>query len=181
VLVPGGLERLTNKVCVVTGAASALARPVVHRLTSEGATVVGVDRCEHSVGAHARQADLTDEDQVRELFASVKTDLGRIDVLYNNTGLNHRDDHSVLDMPLAVWERVLAANLTTTTFLCCKHAMTAASRQRSRFRPQRAPRSHVRWSMACESAHRWKDDLREAEQVRSRSGLSGAEHVDQQI
>jgi NAD(P)-dependent dehydrogenase (short-subunit alcohol dehydrogenase family) len=28
----------------------------------------------------------------------------------------------VLDMPLAVWERVLAANLTTT-FLCCKHAI----------------------------------------------------------
>lgn len=119
---PGGLERLDNKVCVVTGAASPLAQPVVDRLTSEGATVVGVDRREHRVGAHSRQTDLTDEDQVRELFASVKNDLGRIDVLYNNAGLNDQDDHSALDMPLAVWERVLAANLTTT-FLCCKHAI----------------------------------------------------------
>jgi NAD(P)-dependent dehydrogenase (short-subunit alcohol dehydrogenase family) len=119
---PTGLQRLTDKVCVVTGAASALADTVADRLTSEGATVVGVDRREHSVGAHSRQADLTDEDQVRALFASVKHDLGRIDVLYNNAGLSDQDDHSVLDMPLSVWERVLAANLTTT-FLCCKHAI----------------------------------------------------------
>jgi NAD(P)-dependent dehydrogenase (short-subunit alcohol dehydrogenase family) len=117
-----GLERLTDKVCVVTGAASSLAQTVADRLTSEGATVVGVDLREHSVGAYSRQADLTDEDQVRSLFASVHNDLGRIDVLYNNAGLNDREDHSVLDMPLSVWERVLAANLTTT-FLCCKHAV----------------------------------------------------------
>jgi NAD(P)-dependent dehydrogenase (short-subunit alcohol dehydrogenase family) len=77
---------------------------------------------EHSVGTQPRQADLTDEDQVRELFRSVRSDLGRIDVLYNNAGLNDRDDHGALDMPLAVWERVLAANLTTT-FLCCKHVV----------------------------------------------------------
>jgi NAD(P)-dependent dehydrogenase (short-subunit alcohol dehydrogenase family) len=74
------------------------------------------------VGAHARQADLTDEDQVRLLFASIKNDLGRIDVLCNNAGLNDRNDHPALDMPLPVWERVLAANLTTT-FLCCKHVV----------------------------------------------------------
>jgi NAD(P)-dependent dehydrogenase (short-subunit alcohol dehydrogenase family) len=119
---PGGLERLTNKVCVVTGADSALAQVVADRLTREGGTVVGVDKLEHRVGAHSRLADLTDEDQVRELFASIKHDLGSIDVLYNNVGLNDPDDHSALDMPLPVWERVLAANLTTT-FLCCKHAI----------------------------------------------------------
>ena len=71
---------------------------------------------------NSRQADLTDEDQVCELFAGVKRDFGRIDVLYNNVGLNDPDDHSALDMPLAVWERVLTANLTTT-FLCCKHVV----------------------------------------------------------
>jgi NAD(P)-dependent dehydrogenase (short-subunit alcohol dehydrogenase family) len=119
---PGGLQRLTEKVCVVTGAASPLAQVVADRLAHEGATVVGVDKLEHPVGSHSRLADLTDEDQVRELFADLKNDLGRIDVLYNNVGLNDRDDHSALDMPLAVWERVLAANLTTT-FLCCKHAI----------------------------------------------------------
>jgi NAD(P)-dependent dehydrogenase (short-subunit alcohol dehydrogenase family) len=119
---PGGLQRLTNKVCVITGADSPLAQVVADRLAREGATVVGVDKREHPVGAHSRLADLTDEDQVRELFAGIKNDLGRIDVLYNNAGLNDREDHSALDMSLEVWERVLAANLTTT-FLCCKHAI----------------------------------------------------------
>lgn len=115
-------ERLRNKVCVITGGASPLAEVVSDRLAREGATVVGVDRLAHRVGARPRQADLTDEDAVHELFASVKREFGRIDVLYNNVGLNDRDDHSALDMPLPVWERVLAANLTTT-FLCCKHAI----------------------------------------------------------
>lgn len=82
--------------------------------------MVGVDVLEHSVGVDPRRADLADEDQVRDLFAGIKQDLGRIDVLYNNTGLNDREDHSALDMPLPVWERAFAANLTTT-FLCCKH------------------------------------------------------------
>jgi NAD(P)-dependent dehydrogenase (short-subunit alcohol dehydrogenase family) len=119
---PHSGDRLRDKVCVVTGAASAIAEAVAERLTSEGATVVGVDQRQHGLGPHARTADLTDEDQVRELFAGVKNDLGRIDVLYNNAGLNDREDHSALDIPLPVWERVLAANLTTT-FLCCKHAI----------------------------------------------------------
>jgi NAD(P)-dependent dehydrogenase (short-subunit alcohol dehydrogenase family) len=115
-------ERLKNKVCVVTGAASTIAEAAADRLISEGATVVGVDRRQHGLGQYSQTADLADEDQVRELFAGVKNDLGRIDVLYNNAGLSDREDHSALDMPLTVWERVLAANLTTT-FLCCKHAI----------------------------------------------------------
>jgi len=119
---PTGLGRLEDKVCVVTGAASPLAEAVANRLTSEGATVIGVDQREHRVGESSRQADLTDEDQVRKLFDGVRKDFGHIDVLYNNTGLNDREDHSALDMPLPVWERVLAANLTTT-FLCCKHGI----------------------------------------------------------
>lgn len=119
---PQSPGRLKDKVCVVTGAASVIAAAAADRLRSEGATVIGVDRCEHGVGQYSRTADLADEDQVRELFAGVKNDLGRIDVLYNNAGLNDREDHSALEMPLPVWERVLAANLTTT-FLCCKHAI----------------------------------------------------------
>jgi NAD(P)-dependent dehydrogenase (short-subunit alcohol dehydrogenase family) len=119
---PDGHQRLEHKVCVVTGAASPLAGAVASRLVSEGAAVIGVDRLEHGIGRSPRQTDLTDEDQVRELFASIKDEFGHIDVLYNNAGLNDREDHSALDMPLGVWERVMAANLTTT-FLCCKHAV----------------------------------------------------------
>jgi NAD(P)-dependent dehydrogenase (short-subunit alcohol dehydrogenase family) len=121
-LMPNGLKRLEDKVCVITGAASPLAGTVADRLAREGATVIGVDQREHGVGVSSRQADLADEDQVSELFAGIRRDFGRLDVLYNNAGLNDREDHSALDMSISVWERVLAANLTTT-FLCGKHAI----------------------------------------------------------
>lgn len=69
-------ERLKGRVCVVTGAASSLAETIAEQLTSEGATVVGVDLRDHRVGAQARQADLTNEDQVSDLFATIKNDFG---------------------------------------------------------------------------------------------------------
>jgi NAD(P)-dependent dehydrogenase (short-subunit alcohol dehydrogenase family) len=116
------MERFEGRVCVITGAASVLGEAVAARLASEGATVIGVDRRDHAVGTVSRRADLTNENEVRELFDGIKAEFGRIDVLYNNVGLNDVEDHSVLDMSLDVWERVLAANLTTT-FLCCKHAI----------------------------------------------------------
>jgi NAD(P)-dependent dehydrogenase (short-subunit alcohol dehydrogenase family) len=109
-------------VCVITGAASALGEAVAERLASEGATVVGVDRRDHAVGDHSLRSELAEEEDVRQLFAVVKRDFSRIDVLYNNVGLNDDDDHSALDASLEVWERVVAANLTTT-FLCCKHGI----------------------------------------------------------
>jgi NAD(P)-dependent dehydrogenase (short-subunit alcohol dehydrogenase family) len=115
-------SRFAGRVCVITGAASSLAAAVAERFVAEGATVVGIDRREHSVGSLRLHADLTDEDQVKDVFARIAADLGRIDVLYNNVGLSDADDHSALDTPIDVWNRVIAGNLTTT-FLCCKHAI----------------------------------------------------------
>jgi NAD(P)-dependent dehydrogenase (short-subunit alcohol dehydrogenase family) len=114
--------RLKGRVCVITGAASTIAEAVAERLASEGATVVGVDRRGHSIGSNSLRADLADAEEVKDLFERIKLDFGRIDVLYNNAGLNDGDDHSALDATLEVWDRVLASNLTTT-FLCCKHAI----------------------------------------------------------
>lgn len=114
--------RLHERVCVITGAASTIAEAVANRLAHEGGIVAGVDCREHNIGTVRLVADLTDEDQVQDVFARIKTEMGRIDVLYNNVGLNDPEDFSALNMPLEVWERVLAANLTTT-FLCCKHAI----------------------------------------------------------
>jgi NAD(P)-dependent dehydrogenase (short-subunit alcohol dehydrogenase family) len=121
-VVPGHSDRLAGQVCVITGAAGVVAEAVAERLKREGATVVGIDQREHTVGELSLQADLTDEEQVRRSFAQVHDDFGRIDVLYNNTGLNDPSDHSALDMSLETWQRVFAANLTTV-FLCCKHAI----------------------------------------------------------
>jgi NAD(P)-dependent dehydrogenase (short-subunit alcohol dehydrogenase family) len=119
---PSDSGRLAGRVCVIAGAAGAIGAAVAARLEREGATVAGIDQREHAVGTLALRADLTDEEQVRQAFADIRGALGRVDVLYNNAGLSDRSDHSALDLPLETWERVLAANLTTT-FLSCKHGI----------------------------------------------------------
>ena len=114
--------RLQGKVCVITGAAGGIGLATAERFAAEGARVVGVDLREHTVGELSLQADLTDETAVTALYARVREELGRIDVLFNNAGISPNDDASVLDTTLEAWERVQAANLRSV-FLCCKHGI----------------------------------------------------------
>jgi NAD(P)-dependent dehydrogenase (short-subunit alcohol dehydrogenase family) len=114
--------RLEDKVCVITGAAGGIGTASAELFAREGARVVGVDLRGHSVGALSLQADLTDETAVESVYARVREELGRIDVLFNNAGISPTDDASVLDSSLEAWERVQAANLRSV-FLCCKHGI----------------------------------------------------------
>jgi NAD(P)-dependent dehydrogenase (short-subunit alcohol dehydrogenase family) len=114
--------RLHGKVCVITGAASGIGAETAQLFAKEGAKVVGVDINPGSEGALALDADLTDEEQVRNLYARAKDEFGRIDVLFNNAGINPTDDASVLDTSLESWQRVQDANLRSV-FLCCKHGI----------------------------------------------------------
>ena len=115
-------SRLDGKVCVVTGAAGGIGSATASVFAREGARVVGVDLLEHSVGELSLTADVTDETAVSELYARVRVELGRIDVLFNNAGISPNDDASVLETGLEAWERVQATNLRSV-FLCCKHGI----------------------------------------------------------
>jgi NAD(P)-dependent dehydrogenase (short-subunit alcohol dehydrogenase family) len=114
--------RLEGKVCVITGAASGIGAETARLFGDEGARVVGVDLDQGSEGELALQADVTDEEQVREMYERVAGELGRIDVLFNNAGINPTDDSSVLDTSLEAWQRVQDVNLRSV-FLCCKHGI----------------------------------------------------------
>jgi NAD(P)-dependent dehydrogenase (short-subunit alcohol dehydrogenase family) len=114
--------RLEGKVCVITGVAGGIGVASAELFAREGARVVGVDVLEHSIGELALQADVTDEDAVADAYRRVREQLGRIDVLFNNAGIAPPDDASVLETPLAAWERVQAVNLRSV-FLCCKHGI----------------------------------------------------------
>jgi NAD(P)-dependent dehydrogenase (short-subunit alcohol dehydrogenase family) len=115
-------RRLEGKVCVITGAASGIGAESARRFGEEGATVIGVDLDAGSVGDLALQVDVTDEDQVREAYARVREEYGRIDVLFNNAGINPSDDASVLTTTLDAWERVQDVNVRSV-FLCAKHGI----------------------------------------------------------
>jgi NAD(P)-dependent dehydrogenase (short-subunit alcohol dehydrogenase family) len=114
--------RLAGKVCVITGAAGGIGGATAAVFEREGARVVGVDVLDHSVGELALTADLAREEEVSALYARVRSELGRVDVLYNNAGISPTDDASVLDTALEAWERVQATNLRSV-FLCCKHGI----------------------------------------------------------
>ena len=116
------MGRLEGKVCVITGAAGGIGSAAAAVLEREGATVVGVDLLEHSVGELSLQADVTDESSVAEIYARARNELGRIDVLFNNAGINPTDDGSVLETSFESWDRVQSTNLRSV-FLCCKHGI----------------------------------------------------------
>jgi NAD(P)-dependent dehydrogenase (short-subunit alcohol dehydrogenase family) len=116
------MNRLARKVCVITGAAGGIGSTSVQRFQDEGATVVGVDLTDDAPGDLSLAVDVTDEDQVRELFARVRAEFGTIDVLFNNAGISPTDDASVLDTTEEVWQRVQDVNLKSI-FLCCKHGI----------------------------------------------------------
>ena len=114
--------RLDGKVCVITGAASGIGAETARLFEREGAAVVGVDLKPKSFGRLQLAVDVSDEDQVREMYARVREELGHIDVLFNNAGIAPDDDTSVLDTSLEAWQRVQDVNLRSV-FLCCKHGI----------------------------------------------------------
>jgi len=114
--------RLENKVCVVTGASGGIGAATVAVFRREGARVVGVDVAAGAPGDLSLCVDVTDEQQVSDMFTRAREELGRIDVLFNNAGISPADDGSVLETTLAAWERVQDVNLRSV-FLCCKHGI----------------------------------------------------------
>ena len=116
------MGRLDGKVCVITGAASGIGAETARLFKEEGATVVGVDLSENAEGDLAIQADVTDEEQVRDMYARAREEFGHVHVLFNNAGISPPDDVSVIDTSLEAWQRVQDVNLKSV-FLCCKHGI----------------------------------------------------------
>ena len=116
------MSRLERKVCVVTGASGGIGAATVRRFQEEGAIVIGVDLLPDAPGDMSIVADVTDEDALRDAYAQVRNEYGRIDVLFNNAGISPTEDASVLDTSIETWQRVQDVNLKSV-FLCCKHGI----------------------------------------------------------
>ena len=116
------MSRLAGKVCVITGALGGIGSATAELFAREGAEVVGVDLLPGSPGELALEVDVSDEQQVIEMYARARERFGRIDVLFNNAGISPTDDASVLDTTLETWQRVQDVNLKSV-FFCCKHGI----------------------------------------------------------
>jgi len=115
-------RRLDGKVCVIAGAASVIGCAVADRLIGEGAVVVGIDREDHTTGSLTMIADLSSENEVRDVFARIHQKTGHIDFLYNNAGAVSPDDKSLVNTTSETLDRIFAANFRTA-WLCCKYCV----------------------------------------------------------
>jgi NAD(P)-dependent dehydrogenase (short-subunit alcohol dehydrogenase family) len=124
-----GVGRLDGKVAVITGAASGIGRASARRFAAEGAHVVVADLDDAGGTALAKEidglyvhADVTDADDVQEMYATAVERFGGLDVCFNNAGISPPDDDSILETGIDAWRRVQEVNLTSV-YLCCKYGI----------------------------------------------------------
>jgi glucose 1-dehydrogenase len=124
---------LVGQKALVTGANSGIGRAVAIALGEAGADVV-VNYVEGAqaatevvetiracgVQAYAHQTDVSQEEPVKQMFATMRERFGTIDVLVANAGLQR--DAAFASMTLAQWNTVLSVNLTGQ-FLCAREAL----------------------------------------------------------
>jgi NAD(P)-dependent dehydrogenase (short-subunit alcohol dehydrogenase family) len=130
-----------SKIAVVTGGAGGIGQAVAERFARDEYKLVLIDldgqAGQQLAGAWRRRgaelsffpADLTEEAAVNATFEKIITAHGCIDALVNVAGGSlHR--HQLEDFPLAHWQAVIDANLTST-FLCCRAVVGLMKKQKS--------------------------------------------------
>jgi NAD(P)-dependent dehydrogenase (short-subunit alcohol dehydrogenase family) len=130
-----------SRIAIVTGAGSGIGRAAALALLADGWSVALAGRRREMLGAVARESgageralcvptDVAKADSVKALFAAVKAKWGRVDLLFNNAGVN-APGMSLEEIPLDKWQYVVDVNLTGM-FLCMQEAFRAMKEQNPR-------------------------------------------------
>jgi NAD(P)-dependent dehydrogenase (short-subunit alcohol dehydrogenase family) len=111
------MGKLSDRVAVITGAASGIGRGCAELFASEGATVVVADLQEEAgreladaIGGSFEPVDVTEAASVEQMIAHAAERHGRIDILMNNAGIDGEQANTA-DSSLENWDRVIAINL----------------------------------------------------------------------
>ena len=127
-------KRLQDKVTIITGGGGGIGECAAELFGYHGAKVTVVDvnqdqaervaKSIESAGgvALAISADVSQDDQVRDMVEATVSHFGRLDVIFNNAGIFPADDGGVLDTPLSTWDKVMEVNLKGV-FLGTKYAV----------------------------------------------------------
>lgn len=127
------MNRVKNKVAIITGAARGIGGATALLLARQGAKVAVTDIlddegkkivqeiCEFGGEAEYWHLDVSQETQVKQVFAEIDHKWGKIDVLVNNAGIIgvSKPTHEISEEE---WNAVMTVN-STGVFLCTKHAI----------------------------------------------------------
>lgn len=119
VLVTGGSKGIGAEICRKMGACGADVFINYHS-NKQSAEVLSLEISNaYGVKTGIASADVSDSEQIREMFLKMDDEFGGIDILVNNAGTE--SIHHVLDMEEEEWDRVINVNLKGP-FLCSKEA-----------------------------------------------------------
>lgn len=165
------MGKLDGKTALITGASRGIGFGIAEGFAAEGASLILTARSEKQLLTLARSleekgtdvlalaADVTDEQQVKDVFQKAVERFNRLDILVNNAGIF--DGGPVDELSVETWDRVMAVNLRGP-FLCTREAFRIMKRQgggriinigsisAQRVRPQSAPYStskHGLWGL----------------------------------
>jgi len=123
------MERVKDKVVVITGASGGIGRETALAVAHEGGHVALFDIDEtnlksleeeiRNIGVQCKsyKVDVSNFEEVSSAVEQVKNDFGKIDALANIAGITR--DNFLTKMPIEDWDKVIAVNLTGT-FYCTK-------------------------------------------------------------
>jgi len=107
---------LRGAVAIVTGGGKGIGKAIALGLARAGASVVVASRTEAEIEAVAEEicgiggralavvTDLTSSEQIENLVEAAMGEFGRVDILVNNSGVNHRVP--ILEFTEEAWDRV---------------------------------------------------------------------------
>ncbi|WKV12304.1 3-oxoacyl-ACP reductase FabG [Marivirga harenae] len=120
------MERLKDKVAVITGGANGIGKATAEKFIAEGAQVAIWDITKEKGEETAKdlgnntkfyQVDTTSFEQVEKAAKQTHQDFGKIDILINNAGITQ--DATLTKMTIEQWQKVLDVNLSGV-FYCTK-------------------------------------------------------------
>jgi 3-oxoacyl-[acyl-carrier protein] reductase len=127
---------LENKIALVTGSARGIGKEIAAFLSAQGAKVIINDINESvlldtavEIGAvHAHKADVTNQEEVKQMMDTILSKFNRIDILVNNAGIIGLNKFE--EITLAGWNNMLNVHLNGT-FLCSQAVVKQMKVQKS--------------------------------------------------